>query len=37
MEVTPIISIASDSESNSKEIQIIEEFIEGTYLEKLTA
>jgi len=37
MEVKPIISIASDSESNSKEMQIIEEFIEGTYLEKLTA
>ena len=37
MEVTPIISIASDLESNSKEIQIIEEFIGGTYLEKLTA
>ena len=37
MEVRPIISIASDSESDSKEIQIIEEFIGGTYLEKLTA
>ena len=36
MEVRPIISIGSDSESNSKELQIIEEFIEGTYLEKLT-
>jgi len=34
MEVAPIISIASDSESNSKEMQIIEDFIEGTYLEK---
>ena len=37
MEVTPIISKISDSGSSSNEIQIIEEFIEGAYIEKLNA
>ena len=37
MEVTPIISKISNSGSSSNEIQIIEEFIEGAYIEKLNA
>ncbi len=37
MEVTPIISKTSDLGSSSNEIQIIEEFIEGAYIEKLNA
>ena len=37
MEVTPIISKISNSGPSRNEIQIIEEFIEGAYIEKLNA
>ena len=37
MEVTPIRSKISDSGSSSNELKIIEEFIEGVYIEKLNA
>ena len=37
MEVTPIISRVSDSETNSNEMQIVEDYIEGSYIDLLSA
>jgi len=37
MGVTPIISTVSDSETNSNEIQIVEDYIEGSYIGLLSA
>jgi len=37
MEVAPIISTVSDSETNSNEMQIVEDYIEGSYIDLLSA
>ena len=36
MEVTPIISTVSDSTANANNLKVVEEFIEGIYIEKLS-
>ena len=37
MEVTPIISTVSDSETNNNEMQIVENYIQGAYIDLLSA
>ena len=37
MEVTPIISTVSDSETNNNEMQVVEDYIQGAYIDLLSA
>ena len=37
MEVKPIISTVSDSETNNNEMQIVEDYIQGAYIDRLSA
>jgi hypothetical protein len=37
MEVTPIISMVSDPETNSNEMKVVEDYIQGAYIDLLSA